>query len=311
MFKGGNRKQQQRESVRPRKVQPTVDASFRRNVAFVSKSQREKADQHRTVTERQLLQKRQQAHRRIKIRAALFAVAGILVVAGFVLRVQTVAIRSNASSKLSGEEAAMYQKNIQTEALQHTIASQSWLLDEDMLAQAIYRQFPEIADITFSKKAPLQRDLIATIRFRTPVFTWVDAQNVRQYVDAEGVLFTKNLDPSVQDASLATIEDQSGVVLAAGDTVLTKEIITFIGGLHKRLPPLYGGASIEKVMIPAATREVQVKMANKPYTIKFSSSRSLDEQVGELQTLLQYLEGSGVRPGATVDMRVAHKAFYR
>lgn len=312
ILRGGRRsKQQTVQSVRPRQVRPTVDASFRRNAAFVSKSQREKTDQQRTATERQLLQKKHRTQRRLKMRLMAAAFCMLMVGVLAVFRVHSVEIRSNASSKLGGEKTTLYQEKIKSSALKHTTFGQSWLLDTAALTQSVYDEFPEIAHISLTKNPPLYQNLVATIRFRTPVFTWVDAQHIRQYVDAEGVLFTKNLDSGVQDDALVTIEDQSGVVLAAGDTVLTKEIVAFIGKLHTVLPPLFGDAKIEKVIIPTATREVQVKMSNTPYIIKFSSVRPLEEQTGELQLLLQHLQGSGVVPAAVIDMRVPHKAFYK
>lgn len=299
------------QSVRPRQVQPTVDSSFRRNSAFVSKSQREKAAQQQSITERQQLQKKRRAVRRLKRRLLGAILVGLIVTGGLLYRISSVQIISNASSRLSHTDLAAYQERVRQTAIDHTFLYQVWAVDTHALAVALQDEFPEIHHITFAKKPPLYRELVATIRFRTPVFTWIDAAGVRQYVDSEGILFARNLDPSVQDAALPVIEDQSGVVLSSGDTVLTKEIIAFIGRLHSKLPPLYEGGKIEKVIIPPATREVQIKMASQPYIIKFSSVRDLEEQASELQLLLQHLEGSGVVPAAVIDMRVPHRAFYK
>lgn len=313
ILRGGSRqKRQTPQSVRPRQMRATVDASFRRNVAFISKNQREKAAQHRNATERQLLQKHQQARRRLKMRIVFVAVCGLLLATGFLFRITAVEVVSNASSKLSETDKARYQRIVQEEASRHTILKQSWLLDTNAFTDSLYKRLPEISHVAFSKKSPFHQALTATIRFRTPVFTWMNATGTRQYVDAKGVLFEKNLDPSVAESSLTTVEDQSGTVLAAGDTVLTQEIVTFIGQLHAKLPPLYGGAEIKKVIIPTATREVQIKVDQQPYLIKFSATRPLEEQVGELQLLLQHLQGSGgIIPTTVIDMRVPHKAFYK
>lgn len=312
MFRGGRTKNQStNQSVRPRNVQTTVDASFRRNAAFVSKSQREKAAQHRSATERQIEQKRQKAHQQVKRRIIFVLACGIVVFAAFTFRIQTVTLDSNASSRFSDNDRMYYQETIEKAVTEHTLFSQSWLLDTAPLEAALLKQFPEVSHIAFTKKSPLHKELVVTLRFRTPVFTWKDASGVQQYVDAEGILFAKNLDPAAEEGELTTIEDQSGTVLDTGTTVLTREIVTFIGQLHAKLPPLYEGTKIEKVIIPIATREVQVKMTGIPYVIKFSSNRTLEEQVSELQTLLQFMKGSGVTPGAVVDIRVPHKAFYR
>lgn len=310
--RGGRKRKEASQSVRPRQMQSSVDASFRRNTAVVSKSQREKAAQIRSTTERQQLHKQQKAKQRFRRRLTILGVLVAGVLCGFMLRITGVEIHSNASSKLSNTELRAYQDMVQDEITQHSFLRQSWSLDTRALTEALERQLPEAAHIVVEKKSTPRPMVAVTIRFRTPVFTWLDGQGVRQYVDENGVLFAKNLDPNIQDESLITIEDQSGVVLAAGDTVLTKEIVAFIGQLYAKLPPLYRqGEKVEKLIIPTTTREVQVQMSNHPYTIRLSSVRPIDEQMKELHLLLQHLESSGVEPTATIDVRVPHKAFYK
>lgn len=118
--------------------------------------------------------------------------------------------------------------------------------------------------------------------------------------------------PSVPTTKLIRIEDQSGVVLEEGSSVLTSQLVQFVGQVHSKVPQLYGeGTTVSKVIIPRSTREVQIQVANQPYLIKFSSTRNLDEQVGELGQLLVYLKQNNITPSSYIDVRTAHKAFYR
>lgn len=206
---------------------------------------------------------------------------------------------------------ATYESIILKEYNKATIFSQSWLLDTQALRKNVQAANPEIQMIQFSSATPLKTALHADIRFRKPLFTWRDASRVEQYVDSEGVLFKRNLEPTVNPAKLIQIEDQSGAVLDAGTSVLTGKIITFIGQLHGKLVAAYGGTQTEKVIIPRSTREVQIKMKDLPYIVKFSSNRPIDEQIGELQVLLAHLKNTNRSPAEYIDLRTAHKAFYK
>lgn len=174
--------------------------------------------------------------------------------------------------------------------------------DETAIRSDVRSQYPEIDWIDISSTIPFSSKLKTNIRFRKPVFTWKDVSNVDMFVDSNGVLFAKNFDPTVKVPSLIKIEDQSGVSLDAGTSVLTAKVIEFVGQLHTQIPPLYGpGAKVTRVIIPRSTREVQIQVTDKKYFIKLNSTRSLEEQIGELGSLLQFFKQGGVEPAEYID----------
>jgi hypothetical protein len=300
------------QSVRVRRPNQTLNESFRRNNVVVSRRQKEIAKHQQSVTQRQLEKKRETASRKTRMR--LIALAIFVVIAFLAMRssITSVALGSNASTKLSASQQQDYENSILVRYKTHTLFGQAWLLDTDALSKDILTTYPEIEHVTFSTNTPLTKNLKAEIRFRRPVFTWKDVGGENQFVDKNGVLFSKNLDPSVSVAKLINIEDQSGVVLAAGSSVITSNLVQFVGTLHSKLGGVYGAnVKVERVIIPKSTREVQIQISATPYVIKFNSTRNLEEQVGELQSLLAFLKANNITPSAYIDLRVPHKAFYK
>lgn len=306
------RKQKQPNTLRSRRPGTTLNESFRRNTVVISKSQREVAQRQQTVTQRQVDLKRALARHKARMRILLVAGAVGFIVLFFRMSISSASLTTNASSRLSSEQKDVYSTALLRSYKAHTVAGQSWLLDSAALSKDLITHYPEIERITTESANPFSTTLKADIRFRRPVFVWRDATNTEQFVDSNGILFSKNLDPSVNVKKLIRIEDQSGVVLEAGSSVLTTQLVQFVGQLHSAIPPLYGaGKSISRVIIPRSTREVQIQISGQSYLIKLSSTRPLNEEVGELAQLLTYLKSKNVTPGEYIDLRVPHKAFYK
>lgn len=305
-------KNDQLQSVRSRRPATASSESFRRNAVVFSKRQKELAQAHQSVTQRQIERQRAAQNRKFKIRTGLILLAAFFGVLCFRMNLTAVTLETNASSKFTPTDVTLYSSTIESEYKRYTIAGQWWLADQEAMIAALKKQFPEIEHISLSSSAPFSTSLKADIRFRKAVFTWVDASDQQQFVDKNGVLFSKNLDPSVNPTKLIKIEDQSGIVIDAGNAVLTEPLIRFIGQLHSKLPPLYvANAKISRVIIPESTREVQVQVDGTSYLIKFSSVHPIDNQIGELSALLNYLKSKNIQPSEYIDMRVPHKAFYK
>jgi hypothetical protein len=188
---------------------------------------------------------------------------------------------------------------------------QFWLLDAKAFEEAMIQRYPEIRAVDVRAAVPFSTDLKTTISFRKAVFVWRDASGSTQFVDSSGVLFAKDLDATVNTKKLVAIEDQSGTVLEPGNPVLTTGLVQFIGQLHTKIPVVFQGKSIAKVIIPRSTREVQLQITDVPYLIKLSSQRTLEEQVGELVLLVNHLQTQKIQPSTYLDVRVPHKAFYK
>ena len=240
------KKQPTRSSARARQPSRTVNESFRRNNVVISSRQKEIAQRQKSVTQRQIEFKKAASRHLVKVRFVFVSVVLLLLGIFYRMNLGSVSVETNASSKLTSAQKLQYESLIYSKIGNFTLSKQSWLLDTAALSKELTTTVPEIERVTFSSSAPLSTVLRADIRFRKPVFTWRDASNTDQFVDSNGVLFAKNLDPTVNTSKLIKIEDQSGTVLAEGTSVLTENVITFIGQLHSQVRPLYGEKATHK-----------------------------------------------------------------
>lgn len=312
MFGKKQKKSQSFSSARNRQPARASNESFRRNAVVISNSQKEVAARQQSVTQRQIELKKKVARHQKRLRLGVMVVLALVALLGWRMGLSTVSLDSNASTRLSTEQKTLYEATILNSYKSHAIAGQWWLADTDGLQADLLRQFPEIERISFSSNAPLGTSLKADVRFRKAVFSWRDASHTEQLVDKNGVLFSKNLDPSVHTSKLIKIEDQSGVILESGSPVLTASLVELIGSLYSKVPLLYGkDAKASRVIIPTSTREVQIQVAGQPYLLKFSSTRELDQQIGELNSLLAFLKNKNITPSQYIDIRLEHKAFYK
>lgn len=306
------KKKQTTQTIRTRRPARTVDGSFRRNNVVVSRSQKEIVARQRSVTQRQIekkLSNKKKAKRRKAIAGLL-----VMVLALFMYRstIKTIQINSNASSKISPAQQSNYEKSLRSIYRANTIMGQSWLANESAIEKDFLNEYPEVERVSIGARSLLGATAEADVRFRSPVFTWQDASGVEQFVDKYGVLFSKNLDPSVNADTLIHIDDKSGAVLKAGTSVLTNDLIAFVGQLHSSVAKIFGGEKkIASVTIPKSTREVQIQVSGVPYSIKFNSFRDINVQMGELSDLLRHLSSQDVTPQEYIDVRVEHKAFYK
>lgn len=306
------KKQTNQSSVRSRRPNASVNEAFRRNNVVVSRSQREMAAHQQSVTQRQQDRKKHEASLRLRNQLVALMVLLLLIFCFSRMRLTDVRLVSNASSKLQQQAAETYKQALLNDYQQHTILAQAWLLDGDAFKDQFMKQYPEVESVEFAHTAPFSSNLNVTLRFRKPVFSWTDSSKALQFVDKNGVLFAKNLDPSINAAKLIKIEDQSGIVSDAGSSVLSSQLIQFIGQLYAQLPKLYGEkASVASAVVPRSPREVQMQIAGQPYFIKFNTNRNLEEQIGELGSLLTYLKSQNQTPTSYVDLRIAHKAFFK
>lgn len=307
MFK----KNKKTPNSRPRNSNRSSTESFRRNNTVISRSQREMEQRQQSVTQRQFDRKKKESKSRIKKQMTAIICIGLLAFLAQRMKISNVKIESNASSKLSSQEANEYSRTILQAYNKNTVFGQSWTLDQAGMIEFIKSEFPELRTIETGSKVPFSTTMNTELIFRKAIFTWQDASKKIQFIDADGVLFDKNLDSSVDSKKLIAIEDQSGTVLEPGNPVLTTGLVKFIGGVHGAIKPVFAGKNISKVIIPKSTREVQVQVTDIPYLVKFSSQRSVGQQISELTVLLSWLKQRNITPASYIDLRLQHKAFYK
>lgn len=140
--------------------------------------------------------------------------------------------------------------------------------------------------------------------FRQPLLKWqTPAQQF--YVDAQGVAFGYN---HFAEPSLA-VTDQSGVPADDSGIVASTRFIRFLGQLVAAVNG-YGLGAVETVIIPPVPRQIDLKLQGREYIIKTNTDRDPSQEAEDIANALKHFDRKGIKP-QYVDVRVAHKAFYK
>ena len=143
-----------------------------------------------------------------------------------------------------------------------------------------------------------------TIVFRQPLLSWKTGSS-QFYVDSQGVAFTYNhfAEPTL------VVTDQSGIPPDRSGVVASTRFIRFLGQIVAGVNG-YGLGEVESVIIPPATRQIDLKLKGREYVIKTNTDRDPLHEAEDIANALRYFDQKGIRP-QYVDVRVAHKAFYK
>ena len=196
-----------------------------------------------------------------------------------------------------------YEKAIQGYFAEQPAERLRFLLNIAHLREYMQAATPEVKDIKVMGASGLGGTAFQVI-MRTPIAGW-SINGEQHYVDESGTPFSRNYfsAPSVQ------IVDNSGIQVSAGQAVASNGFLSFVGqvvGLSKEK-----GYSATQVIIPAATtRQIELRLKDVPYGIKFAVDRPAGEQVEDMSQAVEWLKRHNLSP-QYIDIRVSGKAFYR
>lgn len=196
-----------------------------------------------------------------------------------------------------------YEKAIQGYFAQQPAERLRFLLNTDHLRDYIQTVTPEIKDIQVVGATGLGVSKFQ-VTMREPIAGW-SINGQQHYVDESGTPFSRNYfaAPSVQ------IVDNSGIQVSTGQVVASNSFLSFVGqvvGLSREK-----GYTATQVIIPAATtRQIELRLKDVAYSIKFVIDRPAGEQVEDMVQAVGWMQRHNLKP-QYVDVRVSGKAFYR
>ena len=141
------------------------------------------------------------------------------------------------------------------------------------------------------------------LTLRQPVGSWV-SNEVKYYVDANGVTFTRN----VFDEPKVAVVDNSGAEVSEGAAIASGRLLSFVG----RVVALSSdrGIDVTSIEVPSLTmRTLYVSVGQVSSTIRMTIDRAVEPQVSDMQVALRHFSGRAAPK--YVDVRVQGKAFYR
>lgn len=194
-----------------------------------------------------------------------------------------------------------YLDTIHDYLIAHPLEQFSFSLNSTQLSTYVASKHSEVANVTLDEGS--QKRFVIT--FRRPLLAWKTDRGVF-YIDVSGTAFTANVfaEPTLK------VVDSSGIPASAIGAVASTQFIHFLGQLVAAVNQ-YGIGPVTEVIIPPNTiKEIDLKLANKPYTIKTNVDRDPLQTGEDIYRSVVYLGRKSMTP-TYIDNRVAGKAFYR
>jgi len=245
-------------------------------------------------------------HRRA-LKTGLLTMALLSLVLAFLLA-NSVAVtqkRFVAAGAIPESDQALLQSTINDYINRHPIEAFLVTLDEQRLAQFLQVSHPEVDSLKITDKWLAGSGEISVV-FREPIIVWRINES-KFYVDENGTAFTKSYgkEPALR------VEDASGFTpeVAKEGSVASRRFIGYLGQLLGAVRSQHIG-KVERVVIPASTRQLDIYFKKRGYPIKTHIDRDPYAQAEDIKNTLRFLDKRHISPGY-VDVRVEGKAFYR
>ncbi len=299
-------------NTRSRTSYRSVNTNFRTGNAAPSSSQRTSRAQAEIKTARQeKLTSKMGRHKKI-LRLYFVALVTLIVLSAVRFSIRSTSISTSVS--VPDNLKSQYSSFLLSSVSKHSVLNQSWSLSRQELRNDLITRYPEVQAVDFKVLNPISTNMQAALQFRKPAFLWQDVSRQQRFVDDQGVLFSNNYsDAKLKD--LIIIQDDSGLVLDSGNTAVGRTTAKIIGELPSKLTTVKVVGSkktgIDKVVIPKSTRELRVYPKGAGYFVKITTSRGVEDQIKELDSLMKYLAGKKIIPSQYVDVRLEGKAFYK
>ncbi len=133
----------------------------------------------------------------------------------------------------------------------------------------------------------------ATVQWRSGSSVFVLSGNGVAYAQLDGV-----------DKTLPLIEDSTNLPVRIGQKIVPSSFVEFVRSVNRQLASV--GLKVANQSVAETTTELYVK-TDKGYTVKFDTTRSVDEQLSDLRSVL----AKKVVPKEYIDLRIAGRVFYK
>lgn len=208
-----------------------------------------------------------------------------------------------AKAGITKPDTAKYERTIRDYLNLHPMEQFSFSVNSEGLGDYLRQQHSEVADARVSR-SELGFRAEFEVLLRKPLLAWSTPQG-QLFVDETGTAFNLNY----FEHSLVQVVDRSGVTPDANGTIASKRFIRFLGQLVAAINTGDKG-KVNSVIIPASTRQIDLRLEGRNYDIKTHIDRDPHQQAEDLLNTLGYIDKKGIKP-QYIDLRVAGKAFYK
>jgi cell division septal protein FtsQ len=256
----------------------------------------------------QLKTTRLQAHELRQFRAKILRVLGVVLLCIGVLAYLLVTYISHVgityTQKGGTPPTATYQQDIEKYFAGHPLERFGFSLNTRQLASDLQAAHPELLSVDIDKDW-YGGNVHFILQFRKPLLVW-QAAGHRFYVDSQGTAFEYDH----FSGKYVAVSDQSGISPSdSGGAVASNRFINFLGKMVGAVNA-GGKGNVTDIIIPASTREVDLKLQGRGYLVKTHTERDPLQQAEDIVNALKWFDQKKITP-QYVDVRVAGKAYYK
>lgn len=256
----------------------------------------------------QLKTARLQAHElhqfRRRIMRILVVVGVVIVVLSFLLMNYVAAIGVKYPQPGRTPQTTRYQQSIEQYFAKRPLERFSFAINHRQFANDMQTTHPELLSVDIDKNW-YGGQVAFVLQFRKPLLVWATGGH-RFYVDSNGVAFEYDH----FGGKYVSVSDQSGISPEeAGGTVASNRFINFLGKMVGAVNA--GGRGIvTEIIIPASTRQVDLRVEGRGYPIKTHTDRDPLKQAEDVLNALKWMDEKKVTP-QYIDVRVEGKAYFK
>jgi hypothetical protein len=217
-----------------------------------------------------------------------------------------IAINNQGQTKLLRDEA--YYEQAFSEVFGKSLLNHSKLsINTNQLARTIENEYPELHDVAISLPL-LGRRPVVQITSSRPAFILLTASG-SYLISEDGRVILNTNETSLKDAGLATVTDNTGLVVSKGEIAFPKDNVDFITTVLLQLKAK--NITTESITLPPISNDLHIKLQGRPYFVKFNLQGSALEQTGALLAIEDRLKGDGNEPSEYIDVRVEDRAYIK
>lgn len=203
---------------------------------------------------------------------------------------------------------AVYQAGAQQILNQSLLSRTKFTINTAGFQQDFQDRFPEVSQVSLGLPLIGRRPVVSIVAAQPEII--LTSNNQAYVIDKRGKAIMTAADLSLPARQkLPVINDQSGLQVKVGQTVLSSQNIRFVMIVLEQL-----GAkqlSTSTITLPAIPHQLNIGISGQPYIIKFDFDSDAREAVGSFLATKQYLDQKQVVPAAYVDVRVDGRVYYK
>lgn len=225
------------------------------------------------------------------------AIIAILFVLGQLTALKQVQVKGNHSLSTAHIDQLAHQ-GLSRQLFGHNVA----LVDAGGLAAYLQKEEPGIKQVKIQRHLP--HTLTITIVERLPALNWKTSGSV-YLLDTNATVIGPTPPTYV---SLPTVTDSSNLPVKVGERVAPTAFVSFCTSIAQLVPT--AGYTIQDMTVPETTSEVYVQ-TTQGVLLKFDTTRPAGEEIADLQAVKAQLAAAHKTPTQYIDLRIAHKAYYK